>query len=133
MGGTKQNLELLLAGVLLGGNLANHSVVRRLSKVWTLPVPPLCSSELSFNTDKWASRAHKARAILWLRRLCKYHFSDIYCCIKSPYFMVLFLPSVLINQCKKLGCHHCRGHISLTAKNTKMAATRSHKKTTSVM
>lgn len=86
--GHRHNLELLLVGVLLSRSLAYSSTVCRLSRVWTLPVPPPCSSELSFNTDKWASWAHKARAILWLRRACIYYLGKTLCCSKSPDFFV---------------------------------------------
>lgn len=65
-----RNSLLLLAAVFLGGILAYESAVCRPAPVGTLPGPPPCSSERSFNTDKWANWAHKARAILWLGRAC---------------------------------------------------------------
>lgn len=43
-------LELLLVGMLLCLPIANRSKLRRISVVSALPVPPPCSSELSFNT-----------------------------------------------------------------------------------
>ena len=76
------------------------------SMAWTLPGPPPCSSELSFNTDKWASWAHKARAILWLRgarTLCG-TFMRFY--MKSPCFLLLILlpcmPTVVIYHYDKV-------------------------------
>lgn len=50
--GLENFLKLLLAGMLLGLQLPNRSKLRRISVVSALPVPPPCSSELSFNTFK---------------------------------------------------------------------------------
>lgn len=125
---TWHNRELWLARELPCRFSSNGRAERNIFEVGTLPVPPPCSSEQqSFNTAKWASLHTKQGPFCGsIERVCKMFQQHVIKQRKKKNFLHVL---IVITSCKLLekmldSLLWGRGHISLAAKRTKMAATR---------